>query len=483
MKLVFSLATIILLWSCMPQLNQRPSTEVSKVELYRNGVGYFEVKAPVHHGKVSLSFDVDQMDDVLKSLIVRNLQSGKILDISLPLAPQKAQAVEASNWNSLLDNLQGYEMQLTTKFEKAKGRLYGVDNERNQVLLQNANTIKPISLETIVAIDVLDKKWALKFEKNMANHQVQVSINTDANAGDSVLVSYVIPAPRWKATHKLFMDSASSSRALLQSWALVDNATQKDWSQVQLSLTAGEPRSESVELYNPQWVERPSAQKAPPPTPMLRAAAAPMRLDAENQAMSKSSLAGASSDISPKTESHDRAGLNEYRLTQAVNLPAQKSAMIPLVNQKIPVETALLYSRTAQANRGLHPQRVVRWSNTTPFALETAPMGLFVEGSFVGDAQVELTNRGQQSFLPYAVEKQITVHKSADSQWEDYELLKINQGIFTVQRKQQVRNIWEIKGLPADLASYKLYIEQPKERANFTMQKSTARVVDKGDHW
>ena len=248
MKLVFSLATIILLWSCMPQLNQRPSTEVSKVELYRNGVGYFEVKAPVHHGKVSLSFDVDQMDDVLKSLIVRNLQSGKILDISLPLAPQKAQAVEASNWNSLLDNLQGYEMQLTTKFEKAKGRLYGVDNERNQVLLQNANTIKPISLETIVAIDVLDKKWALKFEKNMANHQVQVSINTDANAGDSVLVSYVIPAPRWKATHKLFMDSASSSRALLQSWALVDNATQKDWSQVQLSLTAGEPRSESVEL-------------------------------------------------------------------------------------------------------------------------------------------------------------------------------------------------------------------------------------------
>ena len=73
---------------------------------------------------------------------------------------------------------------------------------------------------------------------------------------------------------------------------------------------------------------------------MLRAAAAPMRLDAENQAMSKSSLAGASSDISPKTESHDRAGINEYRLTQAVNLPAQKSAMIPFVNQKIPVETA-----------------------------------------------------------------------------------------------------------------------------------------------
>ena len=51
----------------------------------------------------------------------------------------------------------------------------------------------------------------------------------------------------------------------MQAWALIDNASDEDWSGVQLSLATGAPLSFSTDLRTTQFVERPTVSMAPPP--------------------------------------------------------------------------------------------------------------------------------------------------------------------------------------------------------------------------
>jgi outer membrane protein OmpA-like peptidoglycan-associated protein len=67
-------------------------------------------------------------------------------------------------------------------------------------------------------------------------------------------VAYAVPTPTWKATYRVVLDERE---ALLQGWALVNNAGEEDWNAVELTLATGAPLTFAVDLHTPEFVPRP----------------------------------------------------------------------------------------------------------------------------------------------------------------------------------------------------------------------------------
>ena len=74
-----------------------PALPVTRVVLYKHGVGYFEREGGVEgDAALALSFKQDEVSDVLKSLIVLDLDGGHVAAVSYdstkPLAERLAEA-------------------------------------------------------------------------------------------------------------------------------------------------------------------------------------------------------------------------------------------------------------------------------------------------------------------------------------------------------------------------------------------------------
>ncbi len=88
------------------------------------------------------------------------------------------------------------------------------------------------------------------------DRKVPIGVKLSGGRAHDVQVSYAVPTPTWKAAYRVVLDDNSS---LLQGWAVVDNASQEDWVNVQLTLATGAPMSYQLDLHTPKFVERPDA--------------------------------------------------------------------------------------------------------------------------------------------------------------------------------------------------------------------------------
>ncbi|MBL8881208.1 MAG: DUF4139 domain-containing protein, partial [Phycisphaerales bacterium] len=73
-----------------------------------------------------------------------------------------------------------------------------------------------------------------------------------------VQVGYIQESPIWKTSYRLVLDGQKSP--LLQGWAIVENTTEEDWNDVQLTLVSGRPISFVMDLYEPLYVQRPKVE-------------------------------------------------------------------------------------------------------------------------------------------------------------------------------------------------------------------------------
>jgi hypothetical protein len=124
-----SLLLALAVAACPGPRNPYPTTggalQLSKVVLYRNGVGYFERGGRVSGDKLSIRVRKDQVNDLLKSLTVVDTK-GRAVSISMPLDPRAwANAANATlgpgsgSLAEVLDKLRG------TRWEADGARLQG----------------------------------------------------------------------------------------------------------------------------------------------------------------------------------------------------------------------------------------------------------------------------------------------------------------------------------------------------------------------
>ena len=84
-----------------------------------------------------------------------------------------------------------------------------------------------------------------------------VTLQFSGEGKRSVSVGYLVESPVWKTTYRLAVDQG---KVFLQGWAIVENTTDEDWTNVRIGLVEGRPISFRMELYEPLFVPRPLVQ-------------------------------------------------------------------------------------------------------------------------------------------------------------------------------------------------------------------------------
>lgn len=113
-------------------------------------------------------------------------------------------------------------------------------------------------LKTLTVIDRLGASVATVDVPTPGEKERTIGIDVRMAAGrvHDLLVGYAVPTPTWKAAYRVVLDDRTPT-ALLQGWAMVNNASQEDWDGVQLTLATGAPMSYAHDLHTPEYVRRP----------------------------------------------------------------------------------------------------------------------------------------------------------------------------------------------------------------------------------
>ncbi|MGP0018575.1 MAG: hypothetical protein ACLPHP_08420 [Candidatus Sulfotelmatobacter sp.] len=284
-----------------PSADTAARLPVTRVILYKNGVGYFEHAGHVHGSQdVNVDFTTAQLNDVLKSLTVLDLGKGRITGVSYNSAAPLEKRLgslrlpvgENPTTAQFLDALRGARVEIRSGSLSASGRLLSIeerevltghngpkgdggDEEKSagrigltqvsltQVsLVSDGGEVRLFDLTPSTSVRVTEKEVNEEVGKYLglvaSTRDQDLRRMTISTAGDgerNLLVSYISEVPVWKSTYRIVIPN--EGKPLLQGWAIVDNTVGEDWKNVELSLVAGAPQSFVQELSQPYYTRRP----------------------------------------------------------------------------------------------------------------------------------------------------------------------------------------------------------------------------------
>lgn len=476
---------------------QPTDVPVRHVVLYSSGVGYFE-----HHGRVSgnaatvLNFKTEQINDLLKSLILQDLDKGRVNVITYPSQDPlgkllKSFQVDVSKNLSradLLKQLRGAKVTCQLHDgQRLGGTIVGVEIEKVPtgekgdlqeipvLNLLNEQGVANIRLPSVQYVSFDDKRLQEELNKALAalaqardQDKKAVTIDFAGEGERRVKIGYVIETPVWKTSYRLLLDGGKNAKPFIQGWAIVENQTDTDWRDVQLSLVSGRPISFVQDLYQPLYVPRPIVQ------PELYASLRPREYDegmtrAETlarpgavaapmaQRMSKAEArdrgAGAFADVAadalpmaagaPATlefqqiasaASAARLGeLFQYTVGVPVNLPRQTSAMLPIIADAIEAERVSIYNASTLAR---HPLNGALLTNSTGKHLLNGPITVIDRGAYGGDARISDLPPGQQRLISYGIDLKVLVDSTSTNQEESIQTGRLVKGVLHLARKR-----------------------------------------------
>lgn len=266
------------------------SLPIRRVILYSNGVAYFERRGRVTgNAEISLSFKQSQVDDVLKSMVVLDLNQGRIGAVSYnSSAPASARTAEipfsvdaesgterTGGLAEVLSQLQGAKVAVVSAKATAVGSILTVEKrnvpaekerpattEHFLVIASDAGEISSFDLAEIRGVKLLDegtKRDLNEFANATASTRRRdaktITVTSNGTGTREMVVSYTVAAPIWKTTYRVVLDEAG--KPFFQGWAIVDNVSEEDWNGVQLSLVSGSPVSFIQNLQKPLYRYRP----------------------------------------------------------------------------------------------------------------------------------------------------------------------------------------------------------------------------------
>jgi hypothetical protein len=263
---------------------------ITRVVLFNSGVGYFSRSGEIEgDARVDLSFPEQDINDLLKSMILEDFGGGRIAAVSYDSREPISRTLSsfAINLNgqptfaAIVTQMRGerVEVVLTPGAANQPGKLSGVivGVEQQKVAVGNSNIEAEFlnmwcaeGLRSVKLSDVQQLKFANPLIESEFRRALDVlALTHDSQkkavqlhfAGDkkrSVQVGYVIEAPIWKTSYRLVL--GEKEKPYLQGWALVENPTDEDWSGVKMALISGRPISFKMDLYNPLYINRPTVE-------------------------------------------------------------------------------------------------------------------------------------------------------------------------------------------------------------------------------
>ncbi len=488
-----ALACGLLPWLVLPCAGAE--LPVKRVVLFTSGVGFFQRDGEVAgDASVELSFRTEQINDLLKSLVLQDFGGGKIAPVVFgsrdPIERTlKSFAIDLTDnppLAELLNRMRGIEGEISAPKE-IQGVIVGTEAQeqkvrdeviRIQVLnLMTAQGLRAIPLEQVQQIRILNSPIDSEFRNALkvlaTSHDTQrkpVLLSFTGQGKRHVSVGYILEAPIWKTSYRL--ELAEKKSPFLQGWAIVENTTDEDWTAVNLTLVSGRPISFVMDLYQSLYVPRPTvvpeiyALLKPPvyEAPVegrekdmavagglhserlmrkaMPAAAPAARAAATEEPRAIAKFALADSGVNSMAETAAAGELFQYAIDQPVTVARQKSALLPIVNASLEAEKLSIYNESVQRK---FPLNGLRLKNTSGLHLMQGPITVFDGGTYAGDARIEDLQPKEERLLSYALDLKIEVDPSEQTGTNEIVSIQIRKGVIAIKHRLLQTKIYKLR--------------------------------------
>ncbi|MEM8944540.1 MAG: hypothetical protein AAGD11_05090 [Planctomycetota bacterium] len=254
---------------------------VERIVLFNSGVGYFEHRGQVEgDDQVELSFKTDDINDLLKSLVLQDLGGGRISTVSYgsrdPINKTlQTFAIDLTKQPTLFDLLvqvRGQELIVQAPSE-LRGIMVGAESrpqavpggepiKADYITLLTEDGLQSVAMSSIRQLKMADTELQQELRAALqtlasahATDKKTVTLDFLGDGTRAVRVGYIREAPVWKTSYRLVLRDEKAP--LLQGWAIVENTGDLDWRNVELSLVSGRPISFEMDLYSPLYASRP----------------------------------------------------------------------------------------------------------------------------------------------------------------------------------------------------------------------------------
>lgn len=454
-----------------------------RVALFSSGVGFFERSGQAGgNAQVILPFLAEDVDDALKSLTIIDPAS-PMPSVTYPaedtlaatLAGLKPDLGDNPGLADLLNAVRGARIEVTAATEAVTGRVLGVeqrwdseDGEHPELYLSlyTTDAVQIIPAKTILSYRFLDDDipaemgQALDCLLNASTSKLRnLEVRLPSDQTRDVTISYVSSAPVWKASYRLDL---AAEPVFLQGWAIIDNASDVDWHEVELSLFVGRPSSFIQPLYRLYHVRRQEIPLA------IAGSAAARQYEAAYDDVAAGSIetadkkalsvaAEAAKPASPfdfpsgkelrggalpiKARAMGRAAGEQFTFTfpQPVTLQRHQSAMLPLTQGELAArKMSILSGQLLKLSKTMNPALGLQVTNNTGTPLPAGPVTVFDDGLYAGDALLDFLPAGAKRLLSYGDDLAVRCSNIAETT-NHVSSVHLAKGVLQVESTVQVR--------------------------------------------
>jgi hypothetical protein len=489
-----------------------------RVLLSTGGVGLYEYEADIEgDATVELKVRLDQVDDVLKSLVVFD-DHGGVGGLDLAGAEPLAESFRGLPFSEsdlqsapqLLSALQGAEVEVGGPRAIA-GRIVAVTEEtetkpeggalatRHRVAVMTDKGLAQFVLEQAESVQFADPAVRDAIAKALkavaSSHERDSRVLRLISRGSDkrkLRVAYLAAAPVWKTSYRLVLDPAADAKtAALQGWATLENLSGQDWKGVDLTLVSGRPVAYKQALYRAYMIDRPEApldvgQSLTPDVdrgaldmqggrralkmgaarggladmPASDAlAAAPMAAPEHFMRAFGKSLSPAAAEIAAQDSETQVA----FHLPFPVSVEAGRTLSLPIVDKREPVQRVSIYE--PQVDRR-HPLSAAELVNDGKSGLPPGVVTIYEGGAdgvaYVGDSQLSATPAGEKRLLSFALDPKTTIEES-DADNSSLARATLAKGLLTLEDLTRRRAVYNVKAdEPRRLVVFALKLEGGK---------------------
>ena len=521
-NLLTSLALLSLF--TFPTLALAQDLALKRVMLSSGGMGYFEYEANVEgDATLKLTVSLQQVDDVLKSLVVYD-DKGGVGGLSLPGREPLAQAFKdlpfdqesLGSPSQLLATLKG--AQVTVGGSRAiAGRIVSVQEEtvalgndkgtttRTRVTLFTGLGLQQFILEDAENLQFADAALRDKvaqalvaIQGNRAKDARTIELSARGAGKRTVRVAYIVEAPVWKASYRLTLGAdPTAARSALQGWATIENMSGQDWKDVELTLVSGRPVAFRQALYNAYYVTRPEVpvEVAGRLMPGIdrggveadqrnKGSAPAMPAPAPYRAQQERTMSPAAAPPPPppaaaaaeQIEASDAATQVIFKFPRAVSVENGRTLSIPIIDRQIPALRMALYQGDTAAR---NPLAAIRLTNDGESGLPPGIITLYERDkagnvAYVGDARLSGFPVGETRLLAYALDEKITIERDV-AQTDRLATGTISGGVLKLSRIVRQTTTYRVRG-PAKEPRQLIVVQ--RQLPGWTLTKPDAKGID-----
>jgi hypothetical protein len=511
---------------------------ITRLTLYRSGVAAYERRGSVRGSAgLMLPFSAEQLNDVLKSLQVLDLDGGRVGGVSFASKDPLSRRLESFGvpvgdgpaLPVLLNRLrrqvvrvkmgggagiEGAVLSVETRVQPGMGK-DARPAEEVYLNLVTAEGIRPLSLSLVTSVELVDPALnaeltralaAMAGARNDRTRTLELALSGEGER--RVVVRYVHEAPVWKSAYRLVMGDAEGGGGkgamTLQGWAIVENTTDSDWTDVRLSLVSNRPVSFTMDLAEPLYLPRPgvpvpviagvrprefgageaAVAASPASAPVAQRARREMRAEAADAlagaAMGKAMIAESLSaeelvNASPAAmASAGNAGeVFFFEVDQPVTVQRRRSAMIPFMTAGLSGRRVSVFNPADAGGAGgvALPLRAVEVRNDSGVPLLPGPVTVFDGAAYAGDAQVGQVPPGDKRILAYAVDLELTPTVTPEER-SGVTRLKVVDGVIVQTIETRVSTAYAFRN--RDAAGGRSVIVEHARRPGFVLEKPAA---------